>query len=121
MEKAGADVVKIAVMPRELRDVLALLDATLTAQSTVSVPVISMSMGGFGSLHYAQQHADEVDAVAVFAPYLGSRRLGEEIVALEERYVGMGYGDLKKDLAELTALLDHPDRCGGPLPEHYAQ
>ena len=50
MEKAGADAVKIAVMPRELRDVLALLDATLTAQSTVSVPVISMSMGGFGSL-----------------------------------------------------------------------
>jgi len=50
MEKAGADVVKIAVMPRELRDVLTLLDATLTAQSAVSVPVISMSMGGFGSL-----------------------------------------------------------------------
>jgi 3-dehydroquinate dehydratase-1 len=50
MEKAGADAVKIAVMPRELRDVLTLLDATLTAQSAVSVPVISMSMGGFGSL-----------------------------------------------------------------------
>lgn len=50
MEKTGADAVKIAVMPRELRDVLTLLDATLTAQSTVSVPVISMSMGGFGSL-----------------------------------------------------------------------
>ena len=26
-----------------------------------------------------QQHADEVDAVAVFAPYLGSRRLSREI------------------------------------------
>jgi pimeloyl-ACP methyl ester carboxylesterase len=41
--------------------------------------MMGVSMGGFGSLHYAQQHADEVDAVAVFAPYLGSRRLGEEI------------------------------------------
>jgi S-formylglutathione hydrolase FrmB len=41
--------------------------------------LMGVSMGGFGSLHYAQQHADEIDAVAVFAPYLGSRRLGQEI------------------------------------------
>ena len=41
--------------------------------------LMGVSMGGFGSLHYAQQHADEVDAVAVFAPYLGSRRIGAEI------------------------------------------
>lgn len=50
MEKAGADIAKIAVMPRELRDVLTLLDATLTARAAISIPVISMSMGGFGSL-----------------------------------------------------------------------
>lgn len=41
--------------------------------------MMGVSMGGFGSLHYAQQHADQVDAVAVFAPYLGARRLGVEI------------------------------------------
>lgn len=41
--------------------------------------LMGVSMGGFGALHYAQQHADEVDAVAVFAPYLGKRKLGEEI------------------------------------------
>ncbi len=40
--------------------------------------LLGVSMGGFGSLHYAQQH-DGVDAVVVFAPYLGSRRLGDEI------------------------------------------
>lgn len=50
MEKAGADVAKIAVMPKELRDVLTLLEATLTARETVGVPIISMSMGGYGSL-----------------------------------------------------------------------
>lgn len=50
MAQAGADIAKIAVMPRELRDVLTLLDATLTARNTLPIPVISMSMGGFGSL-----------------------------------------------------------------------
>lgn len=50
MEQAGADIAKIAVMPTELRDVLTLLDATLTARNTLQIPVISMSMGGLGSL-----------------------------------------------------------------------
>lgn len=50
METAGADIAKIAVMPRELRDVLTLLSATLTARETLKIPVISMSMGGYGSL-----------------------------------------------------------------------
>ncbi|MCU0808580.1 MAG: type I 3-dehydroquinate dehydratase [Candidatus Contendobacter sp.] len=50
MEKAGADIAKIAVMPRELRDVLTLLEATLTARHTISLPIISMSMGACGSL-----------------------------------------------------------------------
>lgn len=50
MEKAGADIAKIAVMPKELRDVLTLLDATLTAHNTISLPIISMSMGAYGSL-----------------------------------------------------------------------
>lgn len=50
MEKAGADIAKIAVMPKELRDVLTLLEATLTARNTIKLPIISMSMGGYGSL-----------------------------------------------------------------------
>lgn len=50
MEQAGADIAKIAVMPKELRDVLTLLDATLTAYHVISLPIISMSMGAYGSL-----------------------------------------------------------------------
>jgi 3-dehydroquinate dehydratase-1 len=50
MEQAGADIAKIAVMPREVRDVLTLLDATLTARTTLSLPIISMSMGAYGAL-----------------------------------------------------------------------
>lgn len=50
MQAAGADVVKIAVMPQSPRDVLTLLDATLTARETLSAPVISMAMGGYGAV-----------------------------------------------------------------------
>lgn len=46
----GADIAKVAVMPQDLRDVLTLLGATLQASRTLAVPLISMSMGGFGSV-----------------------------------------------------------------------
>jgi 3-dehydroquinate dehydratase I len=45
-----ADVAKIAVMPRGLDDVLAVLRATLTASREVEVPVITMAMGSWGAL-----------------------------------------------------------------------
>ncbi len=50
MAEAGADVVKIAVMPNSMEDVLTLLSATLAARQQLAVPVISMSMGGLGSV-----------------------------------------------------------------------
>jgi 3-dehydroquinate dehydratase-1 len=50
MQEAGADVAKIAVMPEKLEDVLTLLAATLRADRELEVPLISMSMGPFGSL-----------------------------------------------------------------------
>lgn len=46
----GADVAKIAVMPRDMRDVLTLLGATLDASRTLEIPVISMAMGGAGAV-----------------------------------------------------------------------
>ncbi|HKQ30470.1 MAG TPA: type I 3-dehydroquinate dehydratase [Burkholderiales bacterium] len=46
----GADVAKIAVMPRGLEDVLTLLAATLQASDSLSLPLISMSMGNQGAL-----------------------------------------------------------------------
>lgn len=50
MEKAGADVAKVAVMPQGLEDVLTVLQATLEGQKKISLPIISMSMGAYGSL-----------------------------------------------------------------------
>jgi 3-dehydroquinate dehydratase-1 len=49
-ERLGADVAKVAVMPRSERDVLVLLEATLQASQKLRVPVVSMSMAGLGAL-----------------------------------------------------------------------
>ena len=46
----GADVGKVAVMPNSDLDVLELLAATSRARDTLDIPLISMSMGGVGSL-----------------------------------------------------------------------
>lgn len=47
---AGADIAKLAVMPRNRADVLRLLDATLQASSELPVPLITMSMGALGAI-----------------------------------------------------------------------
>lgn len=49
-EKLGADVAKVAVMPRSLEEVLTLLSATLRGRRELKIPIISMSMGPYGSL-----------------------------------------------------------------------
>lgn len=49
-QRLGADVAKVAVMPKDPQDVLTLLGATDTASRSTSIPLISMSMGGIGSI-----------------------------------------------------------------------
>lgn len=46
----GADVAKIAVMPQRLEDVLSVLGATLASSQTLDIPLVSMSMGGYGAV-----------------------------------------------------------------------
>ncbi|MFT5431282.1 MAG: pimeloyl-ACP methyl ester carboxylesterase [Myxococcota bacterium] len=41
--------------------------------------LVGVSMGGFGSLAYLQQHSDSIAGVIVLAPYLGDSDLIEEI------------------------------------------
>lgn len=48
MAEAGADIAKIAVMPRTMDDVLTLLDATLDADRRLPLPVIGIAMGAHG-------------------------------------------------------------------------
>lgn len=49
-EQLGGDVAKVAVMPRDMDDVLTLLSATLHASRTLAIPVISMAMGAPGAV-----------------------------------------------------------------------
>jgi 3-dehydroquinate dehydratase-1 len=49
-EELGADVAKVAVMPRERMDVLTLLVATARADEKSRIPLISMSMGPLGAI-----------------------------------------------------------------------
>lgn len=49
-QQLGADVAKVAVMPRGMDDVLTLLAATLEASRTLQIPVVSMAMGGAGAI-----------------------------------------------------------------------
>lgn len=50
MEKAGADVAKIAVMPRDRQDVMNLMNASFEADKIVDIPLIAMSMGELGRI-----------------------------------------------------------------------
>ncbi|MDH5285929.1 MAG: type I 3-dehydroquinate dehydratase [Betaproteobacteria bacterium] len=47
-DRLGADVAKVAAMPRDRADVLALLEATAVAEAKARIPLISMSMGPLG-------------------------------------------------------------------------
>jgi 3-dehydroquinate dehydratase-1 len=49
-ERLGADVAKVAVMPRDRTDVLTLLAATAEADAKGGIPLISMAMGPLGSV-----------------------------------------------------------------------
>lgn len=50
MEAAGADVAKIAVMPRSAADVVTLIDATERRHRDARIPLITMSMGSLGAV-----------------------------------------------------------------------
>jgi len=49
-DQLGADVAKVAVMPRDLDDVLTLLTATREASKKLRIPLVSMSMGPLGAI-----------------------------------------------------------------------
>ena len=50
MDSFGADILKLAVMPKSEEDLMALLTATVMMKSRSDKPVITMSMGKTGVL-----------------------------------------------------------------------
>lgn len=47
-EKHGLDVAKVAVMPKEMEDVLTLLSVVLEAKKMINIPLIAISLGSYG-------------------------------------------------------------------------
>ncbi|MFR7901473.1 MAG: type I 3-dehydroquinate dehydratase [Ruminococcus sp.] len=50
MEKSGADILKMAVMPHGFEDVAAIMEATQCHEKRVQKPLVSMAMGSIGSI-----------------------------------------------------------------------
>lgn len=50
MEYLGADIAKLAVMAKNKKDVIELLDTTVEAETRMNIPVVTMSMGGYGMI-----------------------------------------------------------------------
>lgn len=49
-ELCGADIAKVSVMPASAEDVLVLLNAAQNAQKELKIPMVAISMGGFGAI-----------------------------------------------------------------------
>jgi 3-dehydroquinate dehydratase-1 len=49
MAAFGADIVKLAVMPRSEADVTTLLEATWRADRSLAIPLVGISMGALGT------------------------------------------------------------------------
>ncbi len=78
--KLGADVAKVAVMPVNDLDALTLLAATRRARESLEVPLISMSMGGLGSVSRVMGWI--YGSAATFAVGKGSSAPGQ--IAIED-------------------------------------
>ena len=50
MEKSGADILKMAVMPHGFEDVAAIMEATNVMRQECEKPLVSMAMGSIGSI-----------------------------------------------------------------------
>lgn len=50
IEKSGADVCKLAVMPRDKKDVEVLIEASKETDEKIKTPIITMSMGELGAI-----------------------------------------------------------------------
>ena len=50
IEKSGADVCKLAVMPRDKKDVEVLIEASKETDEKIKAPIITMSMGELGAV-----------------------------------------------------------------------
>lgn len=88
--------------------------------------LVGISLGGFGALGYAARHGREVDGVLALAPYLGPRRLTQEIAqaggALAWRAAANAASGAASNAASAATLpdADAPDELDREIWRAYA-
>ena len=120
MEKAGADVCKIAVMPNQKKDVERFINISAKLNNEISVPIITMSMGELGAV--TRICTNQTGSAVTFAAGVDASAPGQiNIEVLRELlkankhcslngnialigFMGTGKTTVSKALAEITGL-----------------
>ncbi len=120
MEKAGADVCKIAVMPNQKKDVERFINISAKLNNEISVPIITMSMGELGAV--TRICTNKTGSAVTFAAGVDASAPGQiNIEVLRELlkanqhcrlngnialigFMGTGKTTVSKALAEITGL-----------------
>jgi len=66
-----------SLLPRLREDII----EPARAQGYENIWLLGVSMGGFGSLLYAQAHPDDIDGLILLAPYVGSDKIVADVKA----------------------------------------
>ena len=75
IEKSGADVCKLAVMPRDKKDVEVLIEASKETDEKIKAPIITMSMGELGAVTRVIPKITKTSVT--FAAGVGASALGQ--------------------------------------------
>lgn len=74
-EKLGADIAKIAIMPKNKNDIVEVLKAGILAKQSINIPVINIAMGSIGVI--TRVFADMFGSDISFASYQSSSASGQ--------------------------------------------
>lgn len=98
MEKAGADICKIAVMPKDRSDVERFMQASNQLSEMISVPIITMSMGELGSV--TRVCTDKTGSCVTFAAGIQASAPGQINVHMARKLLKVNEGcTLKGNIA----------------------
>ncbi len=78
IEKTGADIAKLAVMPLEKEDVTALMEASKEADACLKIPLITMSMSELGAI--TRVCTKQTGSVITFASGIEASAPGQESI-----------------------------------------
>jgi pimeloyl-ACP methyl ester carboxylesterase len=101
-----------SLVERLERDVI----GPLRAQGYRELWLAGTSMGGFGAVAYARMHPERIAGLLLFAPYMGSREVADEVVRAgglcryraPERYVDDALGFARANFGYLRRLACEP-------------